>query len=384
MKMVLTNRERWLLFWDAIITIGILLLVNWSFVSIINHYVHINARFQIGIFEIKSGLSFGENRFKIWSYQTIVIVIVLILNLLLLIWRLIRRYHTYQMKHIISELHYIADGNFKHKIPYELNNNLQPIIESVNALVDAQIRARKDEDKIERSKNEMITNVSHDLRTPLTSIIGYLGLVENDYDKLTPELVKKYTHTAYEKAVQMKSLVDELFEFTKMPKIINNLNFKKVNLSQLLDQLVASFELEATNKNIKLIRSEHSSDIFVDADADKLARVFMNLIQNALKYGEKASYIKVKAKLFEDAVEIKVSNNGKKIPKDSLKHIFERFYRVDESRNSKTAGNGLGLSIVFGIVKNHNGTIEVSSNDMLTEFVICLPLKQPLKDTKEE
>lgn len=377
MKMILTRRERWLLFWESIITIGVLLLLDWSVISIIDRYVHTNYRFQVGIFEIKSGLSFGANNTKIWSYQWLSVLIVLIVNAIILGWRLVRRYQTYQMKHIINELHYIADGHFKHRIPYQLNNNLQPIITSVNAMVDAQIMAREDELAIERSKDEMITNVSHDLRTPLTSIIGYLGLVENEFDNLSPALIQKYTHTAYEKATQMKSLVEELFEFAQMQQLDMYLKFQAVNLNELLTQLIASFELEAQQKNLKLTNSSQPETIIIDADPDKLARLFMNLIQNALKYGEGATYINVTARLEATMVEIKVTNDGKSIPADALAHIFGRFYRVESSRSTKTGGTGLGLAIVMGVVEGHKGSIQAKSDDNKTEFIIRLPIKQP-------
>lgn len=378
MKMILTRRERWLLFWESIVSVGVLLLLDWSIISIIDRYVHTNYRFQVGIFEIKSGLSFGAHDTKIWSYQWIAVIVVLIINAIILIWRVVRRYHTYQMKHIISELHYIADGHFKHRIPYELNNNLQPIITSVNAMVDAQIMAREDELAIERSKDEMITNVSHDLRTPLTSIIGYLGLVENEFDKLSPELVQKYTHTAYSKATQMKSLVEELFEFAQMQQLDMRLNFQALDLSELLDQLTASFELEAKHKQLELTSNSQPGDIIIDADPDKLARLFMNLIQNALKYGDGATYINVEARLESTMVEVRVINDGKKIPAEAVEHIFDRFYRVEGSRSTKTGGTGLGLAIALGVVEGHNGTIQATSDDTKTQFIVRLPIKQPV------
>ncbi|CAH0416808.1 HAMP domain-containing histidine kinase [Periweissella fabaria] len=374
--MKLTGREKWLLFWEGIITIGILVLLDWSVLTIIDQVVHTNESFQIGIFEIKSGLSFGPEDLRIWSYQWLGILIIGGLDLWVLIWRLVRRYRALQMDHILSELHYIAAGNFKHHISFKLNNNLQEIIDSVNAMVDAQIRAREDELAIERSKDEMITNISHDLRTPLTSIIGYLGLVENEYDKLTPELVQKYTHTAYAKATQMKSLVEELFEFAQMQQLDLRLNFEKINLSELLKQLSASFELEAQHKNLSIVTASIPDDIIIDADPDKIARLFMNLIQNALKYGTNATYIKLVSRLEKNFVEVRVINDGKKIPAEAVEHIFDRFYRVEGSRSTKTGGTGLGLAIALGVVEGHNGSIYATSDDSKTEFIVQVPIIQ--------
>ena len=134
-----------------------------------------------------------------------------VVDVIVVYWRLVRRYHQMQLRHIINELHYIADGHFNHRIPFQLKGQMQRVVASVNALVDSTIKAMEDEREIERSKDELITNVSHDIRTPLTSIIGYLGLIE-DKQYRSEEDILKYTHTAYLKSKQMKSLVDDLFE----------------------------------------------------------------------------------------------------------------------------------------------------------------------------
>lgn len=374
--MKLTGKERWLLIFEGVVTAVLLLLIDWSMLTIITNYIHRNPGLQNGIFEIKSSLVIGPHQWKIWSYQWIGMGIAVAVDLGVLIWRLVRRYHLYQMRHIIKELHYIADGHFKHRVPYRLGKNLQPIIDSVNALVDAQIRAREDERAIERSKDEMITNVSHDLRTPLTSIIGYLGLVENSVAPLSPELIKKYTHTAYAKASQMKALVEDLFEFAQVQQLDMRLNFQEINLSDMLEQLAASFELEAKQKNLMISAMTNPDDILIQADSEKLARLFMNLIQNGLKYGDGASFIKLTASLRQGDVEIRVTNDGAKIPADSVEHLFDRFYRVEGSRSTQTGGTGLGLAIARGVVDAHRGELRVTSDDALTAFIITLPVKQ--------
>ena len=232
-----------------------------------------------------------------------------------------------------------------------------------------------DERKIEKSKDELITNVSHDLRTPLTSIIGYLGLIE-DKQYRSEEDILKYTHIAYEKAKQMKNLVEDLFEYTKVQQHGSPVNIMKIDLNQLLEQLTASFELEAQHKGIEITSSVEPNPLMIEADPEKLGRVFSNLVANALKYGNGASYIKVAAHQKQDQVVVKVSNDGTPIPAKSIEHLFERFYRAEGSRSRATGGTGLGLAIVKSIVDLHHGNVQVTSDDNETSLIVTLPLKQ--------
>ena len=312
---------------------------------------------------------------QLWSYQRILIAILVVIAIWVVWWRLGRRYHLYQMNHIIRELHYIAQGHLVHRIPFRLKGSEQHVITSVNALVDSAVRSMDDERKIEKSKDELITNVSHDLRTPLTSIIGYLGLIE-DKQYRSEEDILKYTHIAYEKAKQMKNLVEDLFEYTKVQQHGSPVNIMKIDLNQLLEQLTASFELEAQHKGIEITSSVEPNPLMIEADPEKLGRVFSNLVANALKYGNGASYIKVAAHQKQDQVVVKVSNDGTPIPAKSIEHLFERFYRAEGSRSRATGGTGLGLAIVKSIVDLHHGNVQVTSDDNETSFIVTLPLKQ--------
>ena len=249
------------------------------------------------------------------------------------------------------------------------------MITSVNALVDSAVQSMNDERQIEKSKDELITNVSHDLRTPLTSIIGYLRLIE-DKQYHSEEDIVKYSHIAYEKAKQMKTLVDDLFEYTKVQQHGAPVNMMTVDLSQLLEQVSASFELEGQKRGIEVSSATQPTPLLVDADPEKLGRVFSNLVANALKYGNGASYIKIDARQVGASVVIEVANDGTQIPAASLGHLFERFYRVESSRSKDTGGTGLGLAIVKSIVDLHHGEVEVTSTPQVTTFTVILPLHQ--------
>lgn len=217
-----------------------------------------------------------------WSGRNFLIPFFAIIDLGVLCWRLLRRYHQMQLRHIIGELHYIANGNYDYRIPFELRGDLSRVVSSINGLVDSTVAAIEDERRIEKSKDELITNVSHDIRTPLTSIIGYLGLIEDGQYRSQEDLLK-YTHIAYTKAKQMKSLVEDLFEYTKVRQPAVPVNMISFDMVQLLEQLAVDFELEASQKNIEIVVISESDHLMMDGDTEKLVRVFNNLISNGLK-----------------------------------------------------------------------------------------------------
>lgn len=377
----LTGREKSSLFFEGLLTIILLGLINIALITIIQTMIQSNPGVQSGIFIIKQSLVIGPFHAQIWSYQRIVMVLLVLIDIGVLWWRLLRRYHLYQLDHIIGELHYIAQGHLDHRIPFRVNGNQQHVITSVNALVDTITQAMQEERASEKSKDELITNVSHDLRTPLTSIIGYLGLIE-DHQYQSEEDIVKYSHIAYDKAKQMKNLVEDLFEYTKVQQHGAPVNLMTVDLGQLLEQVGASFELEADKKGIAINVSCEPTPLSITADPEKLGRLFSNLVANALKYGHGASYIHLTAKQLGEKVVITVADDGEKIPAESVKHLFERFYRVESSRNKATGGTGLGLAIVQSIVELHHGSVTARSDDQETAFVVTLPVKQVQKEVR--
>ena len=373
--MKLTGREKSSLIFEGVITVILLILLNMAVLTIIQDVIQSNPGVTGGIFMIKQSLKIGPMQAQIWSYQRVLIIFLVLIDVWVVWWRLRRRYHLYLMNHIIGELHYIAQGHLDHRIPFRLKGSEQHVITSVNALVDSAVQSMDDERKIEKSKDELITNVSHDLRTPLTSIIGYLGLIE-DKQYQNEEDILKYTHIAYEKAKQMKNLVDDLFEYTKVQQHGAPVNIMWVDLNQLLEQLTASFALEADRRGIEISSKVVPHPLMIEADPEKLGRVFNNLVANAFKYGNGGSYIRITAHQEQDKVVVKVANDGTPIPEKAQSHLFERFYRAEASRSRATGGTGLGLAIVKSIVDLHHGQVTVSSDADETAFIVTLPLKQ--------
>lgn len=375
MKFHITGREKSELLGEGILTIILLILLNMSLYVILNQLLVSNPDLASGIFLIKTSLDFKYAHIQLWSWGWIFIILMAVVDVIVVYWRLVRRYHQMQLRHIINELHYIADGHFNHRIPFQLKGQMQRVVASVNALVDSTIKAMEDEREIERSKDELITNVSHDIRTPLTSIIGYLGLIE-DKQYRSEEDILKYTYTAYLKSKQMKSLVDDLFEYTKVRQTDAPLQIQSLELNAMLEQIGASFELEANKKGMEINTILPDSPVKIEADPEKLARVFNNLITNALKYGSDGKNIYLQlTKVDEKEIEIRISNDGEPIPEKSLRQVFDRFYRVESSRSKETGGTGLGLAIAQSIIELHHGYIYVESNKNLTSFIMRLPIK---------
>jgi len=370
-RITLTSKEISELLAEGIVTIILLLLLNVSITVLLSG----SQTLQGIIWATKGAFAQELNTDLFWSLSKFVIPIFFIVDVSVLYWRLIRRYRQMQLRHIISELHYIADGNYDHRIPFELSGDLAKVVTSINGLVDSTVAAIEDERKIEKSKDELITNVSHDIRTPLTSIIGYLGLIE-DRQFHNQEDLLKYTHTAYVKAKQMKLLVDDLFEYTKVrqPSVpINSINF---DMAQLIEQLAADFELEADKNDMIIQVNANPASIKMDGDTEKLVRVFNNLLSNALKYGKGGKNIVIDVEKVGTEAVIAVRNDGPPIPKKSLDQLFDRFYRVEESRSQETGGTGLGLAIAQSIIALHGGYIYATSDNRWTSFIIHLPLKR--------
>lgn len=372
-RISLTSKEISELFAEGIVTIILLLLINVAVVVLISSIISNSPSLNESIFETRNSFMRNFNSTIFLNGKNFIIPLFFLFDGIILYWRLFRRYRQMQLRHIILELHYIAEGNYDHRIPFEVRGDLNRIITSINGLVDSTVAAIEEERRIEQSKDELITNVSHDIRTPLTSIIGYLGLIE-DRQYHSEEDLLKYTHTAYVKAKQMKSLVEDLFEYTKVRQPSVPIHYVSFDMVQLLEQLSIDFELEAQRKGITIQVVSSTPQILMDGDTEKIVRVFNNLITNALKYGKNATLVLIEIEAIGTEVVITVKNNGQMIPKASLDSLFNRFYRVEESRSQATGGTGLGLAIAQSIVALHGGYIYAKSNPEWTSFIIHLPL----------
>lgn len=372
--MKLTVRERFRLLIEGFITAGIILLCYFAAYEILGWFVE-------GFPGVFNHISFFEDvylqeqRQDFWGITPFVLFLLIVVALAAIYWRLKRRYRQYELRHIIDELHYIAQGNYTHQIRGKYSGDIGRVVDSIHVLVDSTVEAMEEERRIEQSKDELITNVSHDIRTPLTSIIGYLGLIEEGRFQSADE-VQKYVHTAYQKAKQMKVLVDDLFEYTKVRQTTTPLQSVSFDMIQLIEQLAIDFELEAQRKGMEIVVQSPLERLMMVADTEKLVRVFNNLISNALKYGKGGKLIKIEIDKLDEQAVISVKNDGEQLPKEAMEQIFERFYRAETSRSQETAGTGLGLAIAQSIIELHGGTITAQTSKDWTSFDILLPLEQ--------
>ena len=244
--------------------------------------------------------------------------------------------------------------------------NLNKMVEDIRDLMDREREA-------ERTKNELITNIAHDLRTPLTSIIGYLELLRSGQNAvMPPELEKKYIDIAYTKSKRLEKLIEDLFGFTKMTYGKMAMKVGQVDIIKLLSQLLEEFYPSFAEKNLTYELSSNVPAKVIAADGNLLARLFDNLINNAIKYGADGKRILVKVHAEDEIVAVSVVNYGHVIPEQELPLIFNKFYRVEQSRSSSTRGTGLGLAIAKNIVEMHGGAIQVESDLNGTVFTVKL------------
>ena len=244
--------------------------------------------------------------------------------------------------------------------------NLNKMVEDIRDLMDREREA-------ERTKNELITNIAHDLRTPLTSIIGYLELLRSGQNAvMPPELEKKYIDIAYTKSKRLEKLIEDLFGFTKMTYGKMAMKVGQVDIIKLLSQLLEEFYPSFAEKNLTYELSSNVPGKVIAADGNLLARLFDNLINNAIKYGADGKRILVKVHAEDEIVAVSVVNYGHVIPEQELPLIFNKFYRVEQSRSSSTGGTGLGLAIAKNIVEMHGGAIQVESDLNGTVFTVKL------------
>ena len=265
----------------------------------------------------------------------------------------------------------ISEGDLNVTVEVEGDDEFSSMAANLNKMVEELKELMDKERESERTKNELITNVAHDLRTPLTSIIGYLELLSGDV-KLDPEMQKKYINIAYVKTKRLEKLIEDLFGFTKMNYGKLTMHVAQVDVVKLLSQLLEEFYPSFVDKNLSYELQSNVPAKVITADGNLLARLFDNLINNAIKYGADGKRIMVKLHADDEIVTVSVINYGYVIPADELPLIFNKFYRVEQSRSTNTGGTGLGLAISKNIVDMHGGTITVTSDLSGTVFTVKL------------
>ena len=314
-------------------------------------------------------------RFALGSTISVLLFVLLGILLFSLIFLLLQRKMARDVETIARAVKQISEGDLSTRLELEGEGELTDIAENLNRM-EEDIQELIDKERTsEQSKTDLITNVAHDLRTPLTSILGYLELLRKN-QKLSPEMQQKYLDIAYNKSVRLQKLIEELFGFTKLSYGKINMNVAKVDIVELLAQLLEESYPNFQKNGLSYDFVSNRKSQIIEADGDLLARLFDNLIGNAIKYGKEGKRVRVNLRADREIVTIKIVNYGCVIPANELPLIFDRFYRTDHSRTNASGpgGTGLGLAIVKNITDMHHGTVSVSSDLSGTVFTVRLKI----------
>ena len=272
---------------------------------------------------------------------------------------------------ISAAMQNISEGDFNTTVEVRGDDEFSSMADNLNQMAHDLKELMEKEREAERTKNELITNVAHDLRTPLTSIIGYLELLSQKPD-LPQEMRCKYIDIAYKKSRRLEKLIEDLFGFTKLNYGKMSMSVGQLDIVKLLEQLLEEFYPSFAEKNLYYELQTNVPAKVITADGNLMARLFDNLINNAIKYGAEGKRVIVKVEAEEETVTISVINYGYVIPEAELPLLFNKFYRVEQSRSTNTGGTGLGLAIAKSIVDMHGGTIDVKSDLNGTVFTVRL------------
>jgi len=255
--------------------------------------------------------------------------------------------------------------------PILLSPDMENVQNELNLVREQALRSISAEKDAEQRKNDMIVYLAHDLKTPLTSVIGYLTLL-SDETELSESAKKKYLATALEKSIRLEELINEFFDITRFSLTTITLDKKRIDLTLMLEQIAHEF-VPALAENSLSVKTELDRDIKLNCDPDKLERVFDNMLRNALNYAIRGTEIKITLKKIEDLLHISFINRGETIPPDKLERIFDQFYRLDSTRSVTTGGAGLGLAIAKEIITLHGGKVSAHSENGFVTFEIILP-----------
>ncbi len=270
----------------------------------------------------------------------------------------------------------IKEGNLNFNVKAEANDEIGELciaFEEMRKKLKEQIDISM---QYERENKELISNISHDLKTPITAIKGYIeGIMDGVAD--TPEKMERYLKTVYTKATDMEKMIEELFLYSKLDSNSMTYSFTKLNLNDYFEDCIEEISTDLETKNIDLGFFNYADkNVIIIADPEQLKRVIMNIVNNSTKYiGNKKGLINIRIREEAEFVQIEIEDNGKGIAKNELGHIFERSYRTDASRNSAQGGSGLGLSIAKKIIEEHGGRIWATSKENIGTS-ICFVLRK--------
>lgn len=330
---------------------------NWV-VSVLQNYFHMS---------FDEAMDFYQRTFR--NYMELIVVC----SMLIVFFIIFHIYLKWFTKYFI-EINEGIDALIRENVEdVELAPELAATEKKINEIKHTLTRRKMDAQLAEQRKNDLVVYLAHDLKTPLTSVIGYLTLLR-DENQISEELREKYLSISLDKAERLEDLINEFFEITRFNLSEITLQDSRVNLTRLLEQLVFEFQPMLMEKKLQCILNAEEN-IMIKCDPDKIQRVFDNLLRNAVFYSFENTIIEINVENRESEIAIKVLNHGNTIPEEKLSRIFEQFYRLDTSRSSNNGGADLGLAIAKKIVELHHGTLKAESQNEIIQFVVTLPQK---------
>lgn len=338
-------------------------------------YIMRNINIEVFVANVVSILAAGIIYYIVYSftYWHALTALLWAIPVYILFFHFLTRKKIKYIKEITTGIQEISKGNLDFIVAEKGNDEFRILAKNINKM-SAELKNKiEDERRAEKTKSELITNVSHDLKTPLTTIIGYLTLVKDkNYDG--EKTMSDYIERAYSKSLRLKKLIEDLFEYTKISNGVIKVNKTNVNIVELMDQLLGEMSILAKQNNLSFETEYSSAEIYVDVDSDLMARTFENILSNSIKYSYKELNSKINISIIEHTggITLTFENQGDTIPTEVLPLLFERFYRVDKSRNSKVSGSGLGLAIAKSIVELHGGTISAESEANRVKIIVEL------------
>ena len=260
----------------------------------------------------------------------------------------------------------IKEGNLDFVLEVEGNDEFSQLCQDFEEMRKRLKESTEEKILMDKENKELISNISHDLKTPITAVKGYVeGIMDGVAD--TPEKMDRYVRTIYNKTNEMDHLINELTFYSKIDTNRIPYNFAKINVSEYFNDCVEEIGLDLETKNIRLAYFNYvDENVLIIADPEQLRRVIHNIIGNSIKYLDKQQgFINIRIKDVGDFIQVEIEDNGRGISARDLPYIFDRFYRADASRNSATGGSGIGLSIVKKIIEDHGGKIWATSKESI-------------------
>lgn len=306
-----------------------------------------------------------------WTFRNHV-ELVFVIGMALVFFITFRIYLNWFVKYFMEINHGIDDIGRESIGEVSLPPELSATEKKINTVKHTLEKQKLDMKLTEQRKNDMVMYLAHDLKTPLASVIGYLNLLR-DEKQISEELREKYLSVSLDKAERLEDLINEFFEIAKFSLSNITLQYSRISLVRLLEMLLYEFQpmLHEKNLNCNLMVPE---DIIIRCDANKIQRVFDNILKNAVIYSFEDTDIDIAVAGQGEVVEITFTNRGDSISEEKLERIFEQFYRLDSSRSTSSGGAGLGLAIAKQIIELHNGTIMARSENEMVEFKVTLPV----------